>query len=178
MAVACPVCGQVHADGLPELAFRRPDAVEALEPDERDSAVQESDYFCALRGERYFVSAALGLPVAGRADYTLRAWAELDEDNFYRVLAFWEDEGREDRPTFDATLANTIPGLPETAGLAVALTIAGPRQRPALRVVAATHPLHAEQAAGINAHRASEYAALIDGVRRVDAPTVTPQGDD
>ncbi len=178
MDAACPICGQVHPDALPELAFRRPDAVEALEPDERDGAVQESDYFCALRGERYFVSAALGLPVAGRADYTLRAWAELDEDNFYRVLAFWEDEGRVDRPTFDAVLANAIPGLPETTGLAVALTVVGPAQRPTLRIMDAAHLLHAEQTAGITPHRAGEYAAMIDGRLRVDAPAVTPAAND
>lgn len=175
---ACPACGQIHAGDMPELAFRRPDAVEALEPDERESDVQESDYFCALRGEHYFVSTVLALPVAGRGDYTLRVWAEMDEDNFYRVLAFWEDEGREDRPTFDAVLANAIPGLPETVGLAATLTIVGPAQRPKLRIVDASHPLHAEQAAGITPHRASAYAALIDGNRCVDAPTVTPPADD
>lgn len=177
-AAACPACGQVHPDDLLELAFRRPDAVEALAPDERDSAVQESDYFCALRGERYFVSTTLSLPVAGRGDYTLRAWAELGEDDFYRVLAFWEDEGREDRPSFHAVFANAIPDLPATTGLAVTLTVTGPAQRPALRIADTTHPLHAEQADGITPHRASTYAAMIDGAQRVDAAAVTPPADD
>lgn len=158
----------------PELAFLRPDAITALGADEREADTQESDFFCALRGEKYFVSGTLTLPVTDGSACVVHAWAALDEDNFYRVLAFWEDEGREDRPSFNAVLANDVPGVPNTIGLPLTLTITGPHQRPALHVAADGHPLHAEQQTGITAQRADAYTALIDGVRCVDAATLAP----
>lgn len=65
-----------------------------------------------------------------------------------------------------ATIANAIPTLPPTLGLAAALRLTGPKTRPEVFVADSAHPLFAEQAQGIPFHRAFMYTTSVgDGGR-------------
>ena len=59
-----------------------------------------------------------------------------------------------------AVLANSIPTLDPTLGMAVLVRLSGPTTRPGFEVLECDHQLFAEQQQGISEHRASEYTSL------------------
>jgi len=157
---ACHQCGAVHAIDKLELIFARPDAVFELSGDERKRDVQESSDLCVLRGERCFVRAILPLPVHGSdIPYRLGVWVETSQAAYRRIRKLWRDEDQALEPPFEVTLANSIPTVPETRGLAAQLHLTGPKTRPDVFIAAKEHPLAEQQHHGISAHRAYEYTA-------------------
>lgn len=157
----CPQCGQAHSADELELAFRRPDVIAAMDPQQREQTVQESDDICAIQSLRYFVRAVLPLPVATRERrYAIGLWVEVDEPACRRIVELWSDPGQSAEPPFDGRIANSIPTLPSTLDLAVQLRLTGPTTRPEAYLQAQDHPLFAEQSQGISPHRAHEYSVL------------------
>ena len=63
----CATCGEAHA--LLDPAFRRPDAVALMPPDERAERVKEDDDLCAIwateKGKRHWYYVRCVLPVRG-----------------------------------------------------------------------------------------------------------------
>ena len=55
----------------------------------------------------------------------------------------------------------TIPSLPLTLGLQVAMRLTGPTTRPEFHLADAGHPIYREQTVGITAHRIHEYNAFF-----------------
>lgn len=159
----CAVCGKPHPRDELELAFHRPDALVAMGAMQRSlEIVRETDDVCETRAGDFFVRAVLPLPVEGWDEpYCIGIWVKVDRGAFQRVMELWEDPAQSDEPPFDAALANDVPSLPATLGLAVHLQLTGPTSRPYALVPACAHPLHREQCAGITVHRASEYSGLF-----------------
>ncbi|CAI8715121.1 MULTISPECIES: DUF2199 domain-containing protein [Pseudomonas] len=158
----CSQCGKDHADDLGELAFRRPDALFALSAEEREHKVRESNDWCVIAGERFFLRALLPLAVAQMNDsYCIGIWVELQPSDFERVCELWRDEGQAGEPPFAVRLANSIANLPETLGLEGLLQLSGPTSRPSVTLSASSHPLAVEQANGISLHRAHEYSVIF-----------------
>lgn len=154
----CQQCGAVHALDSLELSFLRPDAVVELSDDERNSNVQESNDLCVIRGEHYYVRSTLPLPVHGSdIPYRLGVWAETSEAAFRRICELWRDDDQVHEPPFEVTLANSIPSVLETRGLAALLHLTGPKTRPEIFIAASGHPIADQQRNGISVHRAFQF---------------------
>jgi hypothetical protein len=160
----CAQCGEEHPLETLELTFRRPDAIAALSAERRALEVRESDDLCEMKEGRWFARGVLPLPVHERDHpYHIGLWVEVDESSFHRIRELWDDPDQADEPAMPATIANAIPTLPATLGLAAALRLTGPKTRPDVFVADDAHPLFTEQAAGIPFHRAFEYTATVRG---------------
>jgi hypothetical protein len=158
----CSQCGEEHSIDDMELTFRRPDVIAEMDAGERERTVQEDDDLCAIKSGQYFVRALLPLPVESRSrDYAIGLWVQVEESTFRRVIELWSEPNQVSEPPFSAWLANTIPTVPNTLGLAVQLHLTGPTTRPRLKIASQGHPLAVEQHQGITAHRANEYSSLF-----------------
>lgn len=158
----CEQCGIEHALDELELSFKRPDATAELSPEERNSTVQENTDLSVLSGERFFVRAVMPIPVLGWSrPYNFGIWVEVNRLSFERIYLLWDSAGQAEEPPFSAVVANEIPLLPQTIGLAAQLNLSGPTARPSVRLAAAAHPLVAEQSRGISVHRAHEYSSVF-----------------
>ena len=156
----CAVCGKDHPDDDIELTYVRPDDVFRVPDEQRAVRVHESPDFAVLDDSRFFVRAVLPIPVHGRKrDYNIGVWVEVDPECFQRVVERWEDANQAEEPPLPARLANAIKSLPDTTGLPVELRLTGLTTRPSVRVLAADHPLHAEQSSGVSLHRTLDYRA-------------------
>ncbi len=108
----CAECGHEHPLDELELTFRLPDVVAALQPEERETRVQENKDLCVLDGKRFFVRALLPLPVAEREHpYNVGLWVEVSQQAFERVYELWDEDRQarsqpstpRSRMTFEAT---------------------------------------------------------------------------
>lgn len=158
----CADCGQDHPLEELDLTFRRPDDVVRLSRKEREETVRENDDLCVLGGNRFFIRALLPLPVEGRDQvYNIGIWVEADQADFERVYELWSDPGQASEPPCGVKIANSIPSLSNTLGLAGALQLTGLTTRPTVLIQQSKHQLYSEQLSGITAHRAHEYSALF-----------------
>jgi hypothetical protein len=158
----CAQCGEEHAVEDMELTFLRPDDAASLTKEERALKVQESSDMCVIEGKRFFVRILLPLPVMdNERPYNIGLWVEVQQPAFERIYELWSEPNQASEPPFPATIANTIPTLPETIGLSSYLKLTGPSTRPSIVLTCEEHPLYVEQQSGITAHRAYEYSALF-----------------
>jgi hypothetical protein len=158
----CQKCGAVHDLDDMELTFFRPDAVVELSEDERKCNAHESDDLCVIGNDRFFVRATLPLPVSEKdIPYRIGVWVETSEASFKRICELWSDELQANEPSFGVAIANRIPTVPDTLGLAATLQLTGPKTRPEVFVAEPAHPLADQQRDGISAHRAYEYTVSV-----------------
>ncbi|MBZ0167338.1 MAG: DUF2199 domain-containing protein [Candidatus Omnitrophica bacterium] len=158
----CSVCGEIHSLSEMELSFRRPDAVCELVAAEREATCQESDDLCTIRAGHFFIRGVLPLPVQGRNDpYRIGVWAEVAEEDYTRILQLWDDPDQAAEAPFAAKIANHIPTLPQTRGVAASLSLRGPTTRPDIHVGDPGHPLYEEQLVGITENRVDHYNHLF-----------------
>jgi hypothetical protein len=158
MSKVCDQCGKLHDGELFELGYLRPDAVVAMDPEDRAARVRESNDLCAIGEDRYFVRATLPLSIPEIGDdYRIGVWVELPQASYERVRELWTDEDQASEPPFAAILANEVRHHPGSQGQGVTLHLTGPKTRPSVFVVDESHPLAVEQRAGITLHRATEY---------------------
>lgn len=163
---SCSECGAEHE--LLDPTFRRPEAYVRLASEVRDEHADADDDLCriTLPGEpaRYFVRGVL--PVAVRhlpGGIWWGLWAEVPESEFRRILELWSAPDQASESPIKASLANAIPGYPETLGLPLLVRLTGPTSRPELSFApGADHPFVDECTSGVDPHRASEWNELID----------------
>jgi hypothetical protein len=160
----CPDCGEDHGDLEP--AFRRPDVIAALSATERRDHAKESDDLCALRGDdgvRFFVRCVLRVRLVDVEDDThWGLWAEIDGDDFQRILELWSDPVQATEPPKPGRIANRVRGYADTIGLPVLVRLTGPTSRPLLELPAdSAHPFAVECLAGVKAHRVAEWLARV-----------------
>jgi hypothetical protein len=163
----CASCGEEHE--LLEPTFRRPDAVVSLASEERAARVKEGDDLCVLRAasigaeHRGFVRCVLPVSLLDAEESTRWGlWAEVARADFHRIVETWSDPGQSELPAMEATIANRVPGYPETLGLPVTLRLTGPTTRPSLAFGAdSIHPFALECRRGVCVHRVMEWLASI-----------------
>jgi len=154
----CSVCGCEHAgDGL-ELAFEQPHEIAELSLEARARRCLLKSDVSVLDDQRFFVRGVLPLPVAGRAvPYNLGVWAEIDKSALARIDELWDDPRQEREPPFDGTLANRVPLVANSLGLALRVRLSGPSTCPYFEIADERHELFAEQRQGISERRAHDY---------------------
>src|SRR5262249_26482928 len=83
-------------------------------------------------------------------------------ESYQRFSDLWEEEGRENEPLHDATLATRLPSFlyPDTLGLAVKVKTEPVGERPTV-MVTAQHPIAAEQKNGIPQKKLEEIWAKL-----------------
>jgi len=159
----CTECGEEHSIEDMELTFFLPDDAAYLSDEERKCNVQESGDRCIIEGKRFFIRALLPLSVLDRENpYNVGLWVEVQQPAFERIYELWSEPDQENEPPFQASIANTIPTLPNTVGLSGFLHLTGPNTRPKIILSYDEHPLYIEQQVGITTHRAYEYSSLFD----------------
>ncbi|MBS0196133.1 MAG: DUF2199 domain-containing protein [Planctomycetes bacterium] len=164
----CGSCGQWHP-GLPDCAFRRPDAIEKLSAVRRSKCF-ESDDLCEIppprraTNRRRYLRAVLMLPLVDLAGqfFAWGPWVRVRRSHFERALELWDLDGQGE-PPFEARLANRIAGIANTRGMLVRVQLGDPDTRPTLRVADRAHPLWSMQREGILAHEAFELVCRHAG---------------
>lgn len=156
--VVCSSCGQTHRTDVLALSFRLPDPVLPVWPRRRRFRLTSETVILDQR--RYFIRGLLPLPVRpGDRTYFIGAWAELSAEVFQRIMERWDHEAQSSAPAMPGELANALPFHANTLGLRLRLQLTGPNTRPDFTLVPVEHRLFAEQALGIDEHRAHEYSS-------------------
>ena len=159
--VKCPCCEKLVPSDQIELAFRRPDAIAALDEEEREAKCKYNDDIYIYQGKHFFIRCVLPLPVhdTGR-DYCLGVWIQVSENSFNKIWDLWDDESQSDEPPIRGLLANSVPLTEGSANAQVMVELTGPTSRPNVIVEDQNCSLYQEQTCGISIHRASEYSDL------------------
>ncbi|MBL8267836.1 DUF2199 domain-containing protein [Steroidobacter sp.] len=156
--VVCSSCGQTHRTDVLALSFRLPDPVLHVWLQRRRCRITSETVI--LDQTRYFIRGLLPLPVKpGDRTYFIGVWAELPPEVFQRIMEVWNDDAQASAPGMPGELANALPFHENTLGLRLRLQLTGPNTRPDFALVPVEHTLFAEQALGIDAHRAHEYSS-------------------
>jgi hypothetical protein len=161
----CATCGDDHE--LLEPTFRRPGAVVALSKKERTQRVKEGDDLCVIRargeGDRHrcFIRCVLNVPLLDADGQTAWGlWVELELADFRRIVEAWSDPAQATFPPMQASVANRVPGYPETLGLQATIRLTGPTTRPSLTLDDSSfHPFAVECRSGVCTHRVMEWLA-------------------
>lgn len=162
----CARCGSEHE--LLDPTFRRPEAYVRLEREFQERYAKADDDLCEItlpeEPPRYFVRGVL--PVAVRDvpnGIGWGLWAEVAEPAFERILELWLAPDQASEPPMEGTLANVVPGYPDTLGLPLVVQLTGPTSRPELYFASAPeHPFVQECRSGVDVHSASEWNELIE----------------
>ena len=157
----CRSCGEWHE----ELPFGYGTGAPAFWceelADDPESTLGEEQ--CVIGGEHYFVRARICLPVEGAAEmFEWGIWVSLSEENFLRMSAQWEEEGREDEPPMFGWLSSELPTYePTTLRLKTIVHTQPVGVRPIVELEPAEHPLAIEQHEGITMARVQELAETL-----------------
>ena len=148
----CLHCDTEHDISQIEPAFREPDVLTRLSPEERADEVTELGDFRVWRHggeEHYFVRGVLEVRrTDGSGDFAFGVWSSLSASSFEAAARLYATD-RAGGPFF-GWLTNRILGYPDTCGLPLEVHIRADR-RPALIVdPTSPHPLASQQREGIS----------------------------
>jgi hypothetical protein len=157
----CATCGRVH-DGLPEVGFRRPDAIIALSKAERAECF-ENDDICVIPGvaggeSRHFLRCHLSVPLKDvGTDWGWGVWVEISEADFEKARELWDVDGSAEAP-FRGVLANAIVAVPGSSGSGVTVQLGDETTRPGVH--AEDGPLARLQREGVTLHDVEGFLEL------------------
>lgn len=144
----CAECDVEHR-GLPDLAFRLPDAIFALDPSERAGRVRDSSDLCILDDDRHWIRAVLPVPVvATDFEYCFGVWVEVRADDFARYREHFDGDPPAGEGPYGGRLANAIPGYDDDAP-DVRAHLLPDGKRPRLEVSASDGALARDQRDGV-----------------------------
>lgn len=152
----CPSCGDTH-EGLPtDHGWKLPDVVWGIPESERAKLAKFNSDLCQF-GNRFFIRCLLKLQFNEQPDYYgWGVWIEVQEQDFYRYVELYDKDGSGEPPV-SGTIANSMPGYPDTLGVPVMVQFQNSTSRPAVLVPTHIgHPLALEQVAGIDNRRYHE----------------------
>lgn len=156
MKIRCSTCDELHDLSDMQIGYGKPDAWYAVRPDERDDRWELDHEMAVLDGERFFIRGVAFIPVHGEEPYAWGVWAAVDEADFRRYGALFDDPRSDGEPPFAGRIANQLPGYPETLGLAVTIRPGTGGERPSFSVDDPAHPLALEQRRGVHVERVLE----------------------
>jgi len=157
----CGRCGERH-DELPmHYTAKAPEPFFRLDEAARAKTLINEDQ-CVLEEKDFFLLGNLEIPVAGLEErFSWDVWVRVSRRDFARACEMWETPGRETEPPIPGTIETTLPGYPETVGLAVTLRTREVGFRPLVDLADTAHPLAAEQRGGITTARVQEIAEVV-----------------
>lgn len=168
----CPHCGEMH-NGVPDLAFLRPDPLLTLSEHHR-ARCYETDDACAIPSidgsePRFFLRGVLLVPITTtrtgrpvddrqRSEFGFGPWAEVEQSDYETLVE--ADDGVV-IPPFLGMLATAIPSVPESFGAAIAIDPGDNTKRPLFRATEPRSPIAQLQRGGVPYVRAM---ALVHGI--------------
>ena len=161
----CAACGTSHV-GLFALACFAPDAWTGAEDYVPNHALRlDGDFlsedFCVLRGEHFFVRASFEIPIHGMGEkFSFGVWATLSRDNFDIYLDAFDDGIYSDMGPWFGWFSNDLKVFGSTINLKARVHPQLERQRPAVSLIDADHPMAIAQGDGISPERALELYAF------------------
>ena len=166
----CRTCGQEHA-GLPtDWAFKRPDEVHELSYLDEYRRCRLNADLCTLDEARYFLRGLVELPFTEQTDaFRWGIWAEVSHEAHDTYLDGFNSDMSQ-HPPLSGTLANCIPGYPETIGVPVEVHLQEMTSRPQFRFPPAVqHALAHEQRLGISSRRHHDILVEVGFFKNGDA---------
>jgi hypothetical protein len=163
----CSTCGETH-EGLPtDYGWKLPDDVWAIPEAERPTRAKFGSDLCQL-GNRFFIRCVLKLPFNDQPGYYgWGVWVEVAEPDFYRYVELYDKDGSGE-PSIPGSIANAMPGYPDTLGLPVLVQFQSSSSRPLVLVTPKSdHTLSVEQATGIGSQR---YHQILVATKPVGGP--------
>jgi hypothetical protein len=162
MGYTCAVCGETHSGETRDIRMTLPEAIHALEEDERRARAALTEDSAVLDGERWFVRGLLELPIEDEEGYFgYGVWVEVSEADFAALAELWHDEDGWRQEPFAGTLANELVPHEGTLGLPLRLRLRDVSLLPLVELDDAEHELVEEQRHGLTSHRLHELAAAV-----------------
>lgn len=118
---------------------------------------------CVIKGEWFFVLGLIEIPVIETAEpFSWGVWVSLSKENYERMAALWDSQGREAEPPYFGWLSTELPVYsPTTINLKTRLHTRPIGERPFVELEPTGHPLAVEQRTGITLARVSEFADML-----------------
>ena len=143
-----------------QIGYDRPDAYYAVDEEERAQRCTMTSDLADVDGKAFFIRCMLDVPVRGEQEpFGWGVWARVAEADFHRYRGLFRSADQCGEPPFPATLANQLPGYPQTVGVAASVQLTSDATRPTLIVVDGAHPLAAEQKYGVGPERVLELVS-------------------
>src|SRR5580658_4316526 len=138
----CHSCEEWHTGPCLDFGYDKPDYwLDQHEKASRRTALlpwrtsQEKTFLdedhCAIEDQDFFVRGIIHLPIIGTAEsFRWGVWGSLSRENFQKLRAMHEDEGRIELPPMFSWLSNRIPEYPDTLNIKMYAHIQEPGVRP------------------------------------------------
>ncbi|PLR78515.1 DUF2199 domain-containing protein [Bacillus sp. V3-13] len=156
----CRCCGKYH-DELPmSYGSLVPEYYYDIPIEEQESRIEMNEDVCIIDDEYFFIRGCIEIPVCdGEGPFIWDVWVSVSEENFNKIIDYWEVEGREEElePMF-GWLSTSIPCYPETINLKTMVHTRPVGVRPYIQLEPTEHPLALEQREGIKLERIEEIA--------------------
>ncbi|WP_329453466.1 DUF2199 domain-containing protein (plasmid) [Streptomyces sp. NBC_01724] len=139
-------------------------APDVWNPDfENDPDSMLSSDQCVIKGQHYFISGLIEIPVMGSEDvFSWGVWVSLSRENFARALEVWNTEGREAEKPYFGWLSTELALYSEgTANLKTNAHTRPVGRRPFIELEPTDHPLAVEQRTGMTQDRVREIAMAM-----------------
>ncbi|MFE9966441.1 DUF2199 domain-containing protein [Streptomyces sp. NPDC005525] len=136
-------------------------APDVWNPDfENDPDSMLSSDQCVIKGQHYFISGLIEIPVIGSEDvFSWGVWVSLSRENFARALEVWNTEGREAEKPYFGWLSTELALYSEGTGNLKTNAHTRPvGRRPFIELEPTDHPLAVEQRTGMTQDRVREIA--------------------
>jgi len=157
----CSRCGQWHDEVPFAYGWNAPDYWDPAFASQGRGILGEEQ--CIIRDdddrENFFVRGRIVLPVIdANDDFEWGVWTTLAKEDFDRMDALWDEEGRPTEPPYFGWLATELPLYPTTLNLKTHVHQQPVEQRPLVELEPTDHPLAIEQREGITLARVHEIA--------------------
>jgi hypothetical protein len=166
---SCGSCGKRH-DELP-LSYRTHAPVYWSEQVSQDENSDLTADLCVIQGEHFFVQGNIEIPVIDSDQvFVWGVWVSLSHANFSRTLDLWDQDGRENEPSYFGWLSTELADAygRTTVQLKTQVHTRSVGSKPVVEVEPTGHPLAVEQRAGITMARVQQLAEQVmhgpDGV--------------
>ncbi|MFF3359745.1 DUF2199 domain-containing protein [Streptomyces sp. NPDC002917] len=139
-------------------------APDVWNPDfENDPDSMLSSDQCVIKGQHFFISGLIEIPVIGSEDvFSWGVWVSLSRENFARALEVWNTEGREAEKPYFGWLSTELALYSEgTANLKTNAHTRPVGRRPFIELEPTDHPLAVEQRTGMTQDRVREIAMAM-----------------
>lgn len=161
MSFTCSRCGATHEVPM-SFAFEAPVYWDEIPEDERSRRAVLDEELCAIDGRHFFIKGRICIPVHESIDpFEWVVWISVSEVSFQRVVAAWEQPGREAEQPYFGWLSSEIPIYPSTLNLKTNVHTRPVGERPTIVLEPTDHPLAREQRIGISLARVHEIAETL-----------------
>jgi hypothetical protein len=143
-------------------AFEAPAYWYGIPEGERARRAVLDEELCTIDGRHFFIKARICIPVHESLDaFEWVVWVSLSEASFQRVVATWEQSGREAESLYFGWLSSEIPGYPSTLNLKTNVHTHPLGERPTVELEPTDHPLAVEQRTGISLARVRDIGEAL-----------------